>query len=378
MKTFAKVLGNLVMIGLTGGGWVIVIIFYLIWKSTSKKRNSARDTNIVEKTFTKFQGPGFAQESAKGAVFEYVNYKSGNEVEGPFAIIDFETNGLDKGKHRIIEVAVKRIHKNGDPIDEISTLINPEVADAGPTFIHHIKTEELVGAPKFKDFAPELLSRLSGSIVVAHHAAFEDGFLGAELARLSVGVKAMPCIDTLWLARQVIDLPNYKLATVLEAFGLQEEDAHTALGDVRLLAKLLPVLLSKSKVLKSNTEPFSYIGKKVPLSIKTRVSNLKKGEAGWLANMVRKLPESGQEITSEVAVRYTEFLSQILSDGKITGEEAKELSKIAGAAGLGAEQVRKIHSDYVLEIEKLALSDGKITTNEQKQLDLLKKQLLES
>jgi len=378
MKTFAKVLGNLVMIGLTGGGWVIVIIFYLIWKSTSKKRNSARDTNIVEKTFTKFQGPGFAQESAKGAVFEYVNYKSGNEVEGPFAIIDFETNGLDKGKHRIIEVAVKRIHKNGDPIDEISTLINPEVADAGPTFIHHIKTEELVGAPKFKDFAPELLSRLSGSIVVAHHAAFEDGFLGAELARLSVGVKAMPCIDTLWLARQVIDLPNYKLATVLEAFGLQEEDAHTALGDVRLLAKLLPVLLSKSKVLKSNTEPFSYIGKKVPLSIKTRVSNLKKGEAGWLANMVRKLPESGQEITSEVAVRYTEFLSQILSDGKITGEEAKELSRIAGAAGLGAEQVRKIHSDYVLEIEKLALSDGKITTNEQKQLDLLKKQLLES
>jgi len=378
MKTFAKVLGNLVMIGLTGGGWVIVIIFYLIWKSTSKKRNSARDTNIVEKTFTKFQGPGFAQESAKGAVFEYVNYKSGNEVEGPFAIIDFETNGLDKGKHRIIEVAVKRIHKNGDPIDEISTLINPEVADAGPTFIHHIKAEELVGAPKFKDFAPELLSRLSGSIVVAHHAAFEDGFLGAELARLSVGVKAMPCIDTLWLARQVIDLPNYKLATVLEAFGLQEEDAHTALGDVRLLAKLLPVLLSKSKVLKSNTEPFSYIGKKVPLSIKTRVSNLKKGEAGWLANMVRKLPESGQEITSEVAVRYTEFLSQILSDGKITGEEAKELSKIAGAAGLGAEQVRKIHSDYVLEIEKLALSDGKITTNEQKQLDLLKKQLLES
>ncbi len=375
MKTFAKVLGNLVMIGLTGGAWVIVIIFYLIWKSTSKKRDSARDTKSVEKTFTKFQGPGFAQESAKGAVFEYVNYKSGNEVEGPFAIIDFETNGLDKGKHRIIEIAIKRIHKNGDHIDEISTLINPEVADAGPTFIHHIKAEELVGAPKFKDFAPELLSRLSGSIVVAHHAAFEDGFLGAELARLGIGVKAMPCIDTLWLARQVIDLPNYKLTTVLEIFGIQEEDAHTALGDVRLLAKLLPVLLSKSKVLKSNTELFTYSGKKVPLSIKTRVSNLKKGEAGWLANMVRKLPESGQEVTSEVAVRYTEYLAQILSDGKITGEEAKELSKIAGSAGLGAEQIRKIHSDYVLEIEKLALSDGKITPTEQNQIDLLKKLL---
>jgi DNA polymerase-3 subunit epsilon len=375
MKTFAKVLGNLVMIGITGGAWVIVIIFYLIWKSTSKKRDSARDTKSVEKTFTKFQGPGFAQESAKGAVFEYVNYKSGNEVEGPFAIIDFETNGLDKRKHRIIEIAIKRIHKNGEPIDEISTLINPEVSDAGPTFIHHIKAEELVGAPKFKDFAPELLSRLSGSIVVAHHAAFEDGFLGAELARLGSGVKAMPCIDTLWLARQVIDLPNYKLATVLEAFGIQEEDAHTALGDVRLLAKLLPVLLSKSKALKSNTKPFTYIGEKVPLSIKTRVSNLKKGEAGWLANMVRKLPESGQEVTSEVAVRYSEFLSQILSDGKITGEEAKELSKIAGAAGLGADQIRKIHSDYVLEIEKLALSDGKITPTEQNQIDLLKKLL---
>jgi len=135
------------------------------------------------------------------------------------------------------------------------------------------------------------------------------------------------------------------------------------------------VLLSKSNVLKSNTEPFSYIGEKVQLSIKTRVSNLKKGEVGWLANMVRKLPESGQGLTDEVTIRYTELLSQCLSDGKITGEEARELSKVAGAGGLGASQVRRIHADYIAGIEKLALSDGKITDAEIKQIKLIKNQL---
>ena len=39
------------------------------------------------------------------------------------------------------------------------------------------------------------------------------------------------------------------MATVIDAFGIEEEDAHTALGDVRMLSKLLPLLLKKSNKL---------------------------------------------------------------------------------------------------------------------------------
>jgi DNA polymerase III epsilon subunit-like protein len=375
VKKSLLILINLFLIGITSGIWILVLIFYLIWKSTEKRRDQKSESSANANTLTKFQGSKFAQDSAKGAVFEYASLQSGDSLDAPYAIIDLETNGLDKNKHRVIEIAVRRISSAGDPIDEIATLIDPESIDIGPTFLHHIKLEDVIGAPKFVDFAPELLNRLSGSIAVAHHAAFEDGFLGAEFARIGNGLDAIPCIDTLWLARQVIDLPNYKLATVLDSFGIEAEDAHTALGDVRLLSKLLPILLDKSKPLKFNTSVKTFTLTSNSLRLKTRVSNLKKGDYGWIANMLRKLPESGQELTSEVVTKYTELLSQFLSDGKITGEEAKQLSKIAGAGGLGADQVRIIHADYLTGLEKLALDDGKITEAEKKQLALIKIQL---
>lgn len=375
MKKISIFVVNLALIGATNGLWVLVIIFYLIWKNTEKRKSQESVANSDSNSFTKFQGSKFAQDSSKGAIFQYASLSQGNSIEAPFAIIDLETNGLDKNNHRVIEIAVKRISATGEPIDEIATLIDPESLDIGPTFIHHIKIEDVIGAPKFIDFAPELLSRLSGSIAVAHHAAFEDGFLGAEFARIGKGLDVIPCIDTLWLARQVIDLPNYKLTTVLDSFGIAEEDAHTALGDVRLLSKLLPILLDKSKPLKFTTSLKTFASEPTNLKLLTRVSNLKKGDQGWLANMIRKLPESGQELTDEITIRYTELLSQCLSDGKITGEEAKQLSKVAGASGLGASQVRRIHADYIAGIEKLALSDGKITDAENKQIKVIKNQL---
>ncbi len=375
MKKISIFVVNLALIGATNGLWVLVIIFYLIWKNTEKRKSQESVANSDSNSFTKFQGSKFAQDSSKGAIFQYASLSQGNSIEAPFAIIDLETNGLDKNNHRVIEIAVKRISATGEPIDEIATLIDPESLDIGPTFIHHIKIEDVIGAPKFIDFAPELLSRLSGSIAVAHHAAFEDGFLGAEFARIGKGLDVIPCIDTLWLARQVIDLPNYKLTTVLDSFGIAEEDAHTALGDVRLLSKLLPILLDKSKPLKFTTSLKTFAPEPTNLKLLTRVSNLKKGDQGWLANMIRKLPESGQELTDEITIRYTELLSQCLSDGKITGEEAKQLSKVAGASGLGASQVRRIHADYIAGIEKLALSDGKITDAENKQIKVIKNQL---
>jgi DNA polymerase III subunit epsilon len=375
MKKISIFVVNLALIGATNGLWVLVIIFYLIWKNTEKRKSQESVANSDSNSFTKFQGSKFAQDSSKGAIFQYASLSQGNSIEAPFAIIDLETNGLDKNNHRVIEIAVKRISATGEPIDEIATLIDPESLDIGPTFIHHIKIEDVIGAPKFIDFAPELLSRLSGSIAVAHHAAFEDGFLGAEFARIGKGLDVIPCIDTLWLARQVIDLPNYKLTTVLDSFGIAEEDAHTALGDVRLLSKLLPILLDKSKPLKFTTSLKTFASEPTNLKLLTRVSNLKKGDQGWLANMIRKLPESGQELTDEITIRYTELLSQCLSDGKITGEEAKQLSKVAGASGLGASQVRRIHEDYIAGIEKLALSDGKITDAENKQIKVIKNQL---
>ena len=378
MKRFGLGFLHLLLIGATSGGWLIFLIPYVIYKKIKQPENRVANSDQISDSsipFKKFSGNRFAQDSAKGAVFTYASLEKGESYSAPYAIIDLETTGLDKTKNRIIEIAIRRIDNSGKFIDEISTLINPEVSDVGPTFIHHIKPEHVLDAPTFSEFAPEILNRLSGSIVVAHHAAFEDGFLGAEFARIGVGIPCMPAIDTLWLSRQVIDLPNYKMATVIDAFGIKEEDAHTALGDVRMLSKLLPILIAKSKPLKYLVPVFISTSKNHSGRIKTRVSNLSKGESGWMANVLKKLPESGLSLTDAVIGKYTEMLNEFLSDGKIIGEEAKALAKIAGSSGLGAEQMRKIHQDYFAAIEKIALEDGVLTEVEKKKLSTLKSQL---
>jgi hypothetical protein len=76
------------MLAATGGFWLVAIVFYLIWKNTEKKRSQNSLTPPTTTAFKKFQGPGFAQESARGAVFEYASLKTGNLLNAPFAIID--------------------------------------------------------------------------------------------------------------------------------------------------------------------------------------------------------------------------------------------------------------------------------------------------
>jgi DNA polymerase III epsilon subunit-like protein len=378
MRKLTYIFVNLLLIGATNGLWLFALVPYVLYKRFKKPISQANKTEYnssPKRETTKFSGPKFAQDSAKGALFTYASLSQGENIVAPYAIIDLETTGLDKSKNRIIEVAIRRLDPNGKFIDEISTLINPEVSDVGPTFIHHIKPEDVLDAPKFAEFAPELLSRLSGSIVVAHHAAFEDGFLAAEFARIGMGVPNLPTIDTLWLSRQVIDLPNYKMATVIDAFGIAEEDAHTALGDVRMLSKLLPVLIAKSQPLKFTVPLLTTSNGHYAGRLKTRVSNLSKGESGWMANVIKKLPESGLSLTDSVITSYTEMLSQFLSDGKIIGEEAKALAKIAGSSGLGADQLKKIHQNYFDSLEKIALEDGVLSEAEKKQLASLKLQL---
>lgn len=378
MRKFTYIFVNLLLIGATNGLWLFVLVPYVLYKrfkNPSSQANKTEYKSSPKRETTKFSGPKFAQDSAKGALFTYASLSQGENIVAPYAIIDLETTGLDKSKNRIIEIAIRRLDPNGKFIDEISTLIDPEVSDVGPTFIHHIKPEDVLDAPKFAEFAPELLSRLSGSIVVAHHAAFEDGFLAAEFARIGMGVPNLPTIDTLWLSRQVIDLPNYKMATVIDAFGIAEEDAHTALGDVRMLSKLLPVLMAKSQPLKFTVPLLTKSSTPYSGRLKTRVSNLSKGESGWMANVIKKLPESGLSLTDSVITSYTEMLSQFLSDGKIIGEEAKSLAKIAGSSGLGAEQLKKIHQNYFNSLEKIALEDGVLSEVEKKKLASLRLQL---
>jgi DNA polymerase-3 subunit epsilon len=333
------------------------------------------DATVVKEpnspTFQKptYSGSRFAQDSGKGSLFHYASNSTGTELPMEFAIVDLETSGLEPGGARVIEIAILLANSNGEIHEEYATLINPGNGQVGPTFIHHITEEAVLTAPTFQEVAGDILKRFENRVIVAHHAAFEDKFLAAEFKRAGIKLPPLPAIDTLWLSRQVVELPNYKMQTVLQHYGVDQTDLHTALGDVRALNKLLPILLSQSSnilfpTIHSQMPQVEPSGKQ-----KTRVTNLRKGERGWINSLLEKLPENGSGITSEIEGDYLDLLTKVLADGKIIGDEAKALSKLAGEAGLGRNQLIALHETFIRQLRQQAESDGTVDQAELKQIE---------
>jgi DNA polymerase III epsilon subunit-like protein len=216
-------------------------------KSTSlpKTKSSVKKKVATPSKTRTYSGPLFAQEGEKGKLFGFAGKSGLHELDGPFAIIDLETSGFNPPGSKILEIAILKIDKEGNEIDRFETLIDPEDGNVGRTDIHGIDLQMLRGAPTFDEVSGRVLELIQDSIVVAHNARFEENFLAFELNEAGHDLDLIPALDTLWLARNTIDLPNYKLDTVVTGFNERILDAHTALGDVIAVSKILPEMLTR-------------------------------------------------------------------------------------------------------------------------------------
>jgi len=191
-----------------------------------------------------YKGPMFAAPGELGPLFGYCSFEDSNEIDSDFAIIDLETSGLSANTARVLEIAILRVNKQGKVLDSFETLINPESQDVGRSDIHQITFNMLKKAPKFSEISGNILNMLSGAVVVAHNAKFEENFLQSEFSRLGKKLSRIPAIDTMWIAQMKLDLFNYKLNTVADYYGVSVENAHTAMGDITAMREFLPELLS--------------------------------------------------------------------------------------------------------------------------------------
>lgn len=316
----------------------------------------------------------FAEPGLAGPLFSYGGSGiSGYTHDGPFAVIDVETTGFSPAKgDRVIEIAIARVDARGRIEDEYATLINPEGRDTGAVFVHGISNSAVQNAPLFADVADDILSRLEGTVVVAHNAVFEERFLSAELAHAGISVASIPALCSLWLGRQTFNTPNHKLATLAREVGIPFVDAHAALGDVRAVARLLPLMLDRHGApLMYGCEPGVDLcggrtGGLIPP--KTRAVELRKGTDGWMSSLMARLPMSCSEIPDAAAEHYLEVLSEALADGKIIGDEAKHLASIAGNAGMGAAQVAALNERFLETMRDAALADDVLTAVELREL----------
>ncbi len=237
--------------------------------SPAKPKTSAKKAGSASANRT-YSGPLFAQAGEKGKLFGFADKSGIHELDGPFAIIDLETSGFNPPGSKILEIAILKIDRDGNELDRFETLINPEDGNVGRTDIHGIELRMLNGAPTFDEVSGRILELIQDSIIVAHNARFEENFLAHELKEAGHSLDLIPALDTLWLARNTIELPNYKLDTVVTGFDERIIDAHTALGDVVAVSKILPEMLNRIGQLYYPIAHPQLPSGSVPFKVKTR------------------------------------------------------------------------------------------------------------
>jgi DNA polymerase III epsilon subunit family exonuclease len=163
-----------------------------------------------------------------------------------FSVIDVETTGLSaKTGDRILEIGVTRLTPDGKIVDTLDTLINPGRA-VQATHVHGI-TDEMVGdAPDFRDIIPHLNTVLDGTVIAAHNASFDIGFLREEFRRSGTSLPFITPVCTVIMARKYLSfLRSRSLASCRTYLDLPDDGAHNALADARSAAYLLKYFIEK-------------------------------------------------------------------------------------------------------------------------------------
>jgi DNA polymerase-3 subunit epsilon len=165
-------------------------------------------------------------------------------------ILDTETTGLDPFEgHRIVEIGCVELVNRIPTGRTWHCHLNPERDVPQKAFeVHGLSTDFLRDKPRFAELADDMLAFIEGAMVVMHNAAFDFGFLNAELERLPRTLLRWDrIVDTLALARRRHPGAPASLDALCRRYGIdlaeREASGHGALLDCRLLASVYVELI---------------------------------------------------------------------------------------------------------------------------------------
>ncbi|MDC0055011.1 DNA polymerase III subunit epsilon [Pseudomonadota bacterium] len=159
-------------------------------------------------------------------------------------VLDTETTGLEVEQgHRIVEVGAVVLADRKRTDLHFHSYLNPQRSiDEEAEKVHGLSMERLSNEPEFSEIAESFLEFVEGSILVIHNAAFDLGFLNAELKRVSTKYPALEEIcdieDTLLMARTKFPGQRNSLDALANRFEISGYDRsfHGALLDANILA----------------------------------------------------------------------------------------------------------------------------------------------
>ncbi|MBE6655344.1 MAG: PolC-type DNA polymerase III [Ruminococcaceae bacterium] len=206
----------------------------------------------------------------------------------PTVVFDLETTGLSAANCQIIEFgAVKLI--NGEIVDRFSSFSNPGVPIPEKiTELTSITDEMVKDAPPVDTVLKDFLAFVGDSLLVAHNAKFDTGFLRAAAERSGVAFEN-PWLDTVAISQYVNpDLKKHTLDAIAKHYRLDDFHHHRAVDDAETLAAIFIEMLARLS--KEGIGDYTILGEKMgegsdPLKLRTHHAIILAQNATGLKNL---------------------------------------------------------------------------------------------
>ena len=168
--------------------------------------------------------------------------------DATYVVFDVETTGLSAVHNALIQIAASKMHK-GNIIAEFDEFIDPgHPLSQFTTDLTGITDEHVRGSKPLQQVLEEFQTFCQGSVMVAHNASFDVGFMNVNYERAGLPYIEQPVIDTLEFARNLY--PEYKrhgLGPLTKRFGVALEHHHMANYDAEATGRLLFIFLREAE-----------------------------------------------------------------------------------------------------------------------------------
>ncbi|MHC5373892.1 PolC-type DNA polymerase III [Enterococcus sp. LJL120] len=170
-----------------------------------------------------------------------------NLSDATYVVFDVETTGLSAVYDTIIELAAVKMHK-GNVLETFEQFIDPGHPLSQTTINLTGITDEMVRGSKSEEEVLRLFMEFSkDTILVAHNASFDMGFLNTSYGKYEIPEAENPVIDTLELARYLYpDFKRFGLGVLSKKFGVNLEQHHRAVYDAEATGHLAWIFVKEA------------------------------------------------------------------------------------------------------------------------------------
>ncbi len=169
-----------------------------------------------------------------------------------FVVVDLETTGASvRDGSAITEIGAVKV-RGGQVIQEFQTFVNPDSPiPAFITVLTGITDAMVLHAPLIAEAFPTFLEFCGSkeeTVLVAHNAPFDVGFLKGAAAQLGYSWPNFPVLDTARIARLILskeEVRDCKLGTLARFFNTVVKPTHRALDDAQATVDVLHGLFER-------------------------------------------------------------------------------------------------------------------------------------